>query len=75
LAEALARDPTVKCRQTPQILTITIGLARWIPEYTYRGLKEIFPDDKYGVRDASRALRISAQTYAVKAWRAFREDL
>jgi hypothetical protein len=75
LAAALARDPTVKCGQTPQVLTIAIGVAGWIPEYTYQGLKKIFPDDKYGVRDATRALRISAQTYAVKAWRAFREDL
>jgi hypothetical protein len=74
LTEALSRDPAVKCDGHPQILTIAIGVAGWIPDYTYQGLRKIFPNKNHNLRDATRALRITAQAFAIKAWRAFRDD-
>jgi hypothetical protein len=55
------------------VVTIAIGVAGWIPDYTYKNLKRIFDDPKK-LCEATRTLRIVAQSHAVKAWRAFRDD-
>ena len=54
------------------MVTIAIGVAGWIPDYTWKGLKRIFEDPKE-LLEATRTLRLVAQS-CVKAWRAFRDD-
>jgi len=73
LAKALRSDTSIKWSHKPEVVTIAIGVAGWIPDYTYKGLKRIFNDPKE-LCEATRALRIVAQSHAVKAWRAFRDD-
>ena len=73
LANALQNDESLQLSKKPEVVTIAIGVAGWIPDYTWKGLKHIFEDPKE-LCEATRTLRLVAQSYAVKAWRAFRDD-
>ena len=76
LTTVLRDSTTFRCARQPRVLTIAVGVAGWLPQYTWRNLKYIFngPNDKDAERKPTRALRIVAQAYAVKAWRAFRNE-
>ena len=69
----MGRDTVLKLNGTPEVVTIAIGVAGWIPDFTYKGLKEIFKSEA-GSLAPTRALRIVAQSFAIKAWRAFRNN-
>ena len=72
LVSALSCDPTIKWSKVPEILTIAIGVAGWIPDYSRNNLERFV--DKRGLAKITRALMLTAQTHAVKAWSAFSND-
>ena len=72
LVTALSRDPTIKWSKAPEVLTIAIGVAGWIPDYSRNNLRRLV--DKKGLGKVTRALTLTAQIHAVKAWSAFSDD-
>ena len=73
LATELINDPSINSKGDPRVVTIAVGVAGWIPSYTWSNLKLICKDEKELIK-LTRALRLSAQVFAVKAWRAFRNE-
>jgi hypothetical protein len=41
LVNALRSDPSIKWSKDPAVLTIAVGVAGWIPDFTWKGLKQI----------------------------------
>ena len=54
------------------MLTIAIGVVGWIPGYSWNNLRRFV--DKKGLGKIARALTLTAQIYAVKAWSAFSDE-
>jgi hypothetical protein len=73
LVKSLRTDPTLTLTEKTRVLTIAIGVAGWIPDYTWKNMRRLVEREK-DLLKITRSLRIAAQAYAVRAWRAFSEE-
>ena len=79
LQEAIRKDglvPTLD-RRPPELVVIAVGVSGWLPEYTREGIKGLceFTDSKQAdPQQVIDRLILTAQVWACKAWKAFKEE-